>query len=786
MSLQKVRLIDRCAAVLLTGAMLFSLAACKKKQNSSKKALKYSSGQVISEEDVFYETTKKDFVIPLDKDKKLDYQVFADTSIAGDYALVKYGVYYVIPDGVDKDDIEATSPYRHSATAVYDLDGNFLLELSFEDDFQILSSTSDKDGNLNLLGSYYDKDTGEDVFEVRVMSKTGELVRKVPLHSLSSLFMMNPEIRVLFDGKIMVNQHGLSLSVFDEQGTRLYELKEMGRVIIGFPFESDGKYYILSAVYNLGYSDIQVKEVDIATGTLGKTIKAEDIPTDCILTTGDTGIFMNTSNGFSTFDLKEKKTKELFDWNDTDMELGDVRTTQCYPKNENEFYALCTKSSNGDCYVAHLTRSAKNPHAGKTILLIGGVNIDSQKEFLHFVSEYNRDFGNKMRAVVVDYTSRFSESDSGLSIGQQIYMETLSGEGPDILMNYASGSEYWNDQVMVDLNPYIDGKDGISRESLFGNVFLAYEKEGKLFHMPLKFTISGFMSNTSYVDLENGWDFTDFEKAAVSIPKDVSFIESMNYRSLLSILLKSTMSDFVDEKAKTVDFQNDKMKTILRIAKEYGVKELPSDEGQQLEQSGTVISWRGDLTAEKFEEGLLALKTTNINNLKEYTAQKALQKGNVAFLGNPSFSKGGMTIDATLSLGITAKSKHADLAWDFIRSYYSCNYGNEYSSYGFSVNREAWKAQSQKVMTDYNAILDEEGEEDPATVIPGTISPRIQDEDITDLENLIMSASTGICYDDAIFEIICEEAEAYFAGDMTEDIVLSTIQKRATTVVKER
>ena len=197
MNLRKVRLIDRCAAVVLTGAVLLSLAACNKKQNSSKKALKYSSGQVISEEDVFYETTKKEFEIPLDKDKKLDYQVFADTSIAGDYALVKYGVYYVIPDGVDKDDIEATSPYRHSATAVYDLDGNFLLKLSFEDDFQILSSTSDKDGNLNLLGSYYDKDTGEDVFEVRVMSKTGELVRKVPLHSLSSLFMMDPEIRVL-------------------------------------------------------------------------------------------------------------------------------------------------------------------------------------------------------------------------------------------------------------------------------------------------------------------------------------------------------------------------------------------------------------------------------------------------------------------------------------------------------------------------------------------------------------------------------------------------------------
>lgn len=59
-------------------------------------------------------------------------------------------------------------------------------------------------------------------------------------------------------------------------------------------------------------------------------------------------------------------------------------------------------------------------------------------------------------------------------------------------------------------------------------------------------------------------------------------------------------------------------------------------------------------------------------------------------------------------------------------------------------------------------------------------------EDITDLENLILSASAGVCYDSAIFEIVCEEAEAYFAGDMTEDTVLNTIQKRALTVMKER
>jgi len=784
MSLQKVRLIDRCAAVVLTGAVLLSLTACNKKQNPSKKALKYSSGQVISEEDVFYETTKKDFVIPLDKDKKLDYQVFADTSIAGDYALVKYGVYYVIPDGVDKDDIEATAPYRHSATAVYDLDGNYILELSFEDDFQIATATSDKDDLLFLLGSYYDKDTGEDVFEIRVMSKTGELVRKIPLRSLNSLFMIYPELRILADGKIVVNQGGVSLSVFDDQGALLYEIKEMGRAVIGFPFESDGKYYILSAVYNMQYSDIQIKEVDIGTGTLGKAIKVEDIPADCRLTTGDSGIFMNTSNGFSTFDLKEKKTKELFDWNDTDMDLCDVRTAQCYPKNEKEFYALYRSSNNGACYVAHLTRAGKNPNTGKTILLIGGINISSQKEFLHFVSEYNRDPGKKMRAVVVDYMSRFSESDSGLSLAQQIYMETLSGEGPDILVNYASASEFGNDQVMVDLNPYIDGNDGISRDSFFSNVFRVNEKEGKLFHMPLKFTISGFISNTSYVDLENGWDFDDFEKAAASVPKDVSFIESMKYRSLLSIFLQSTMSDFVDEKAKTVDFQNEKMKTILRIVKEYGAKELPSDEGQQFEQIGTGFTWGGDLSAEKFEEGLLALKTTDITSLREYTSQKALQKGNVSFLGNPSFSKSGMTINVTLSLGITAKSKHPDLAWDLIRSYYSCNYGNEYFSYGFSVNRETWKAAAEKVMADYNAILDEEGEDD--SMVPGTISPRIKDEDITDLENLILSASAGVCYDSAIFEIVCEEAEAYFAGDMTEDTVLNTIQKRALTVMKER
>ncbi|MBR3033690.1 MAG: hypothetical protein IKH92_11800, partial [Clostridiales bacterium] len=61
----------------------------------------------------------------------------------------------------------------------------------------------------------------------------------------------------------------------------------------------------------------------------------------------------------------------------------------------------------------------------------------------------------------------------------------------------------------------------------------------------------------------------------------------------------------------------------------------------------------------------------------------------------------------------------------------------------------------------------------------------ISEEDIGEVRKLITNVTRSVNRDPVISGIISEEAAGYFAGDRTEDEVLSTIQNRTSIVVKE-
>ena len=54
-----------------------------------------------------------------------------------------------------------------------------------------------------------------------------------------------------------------------------------------------------------------------------------------------------------------------------------------------------------------------------------------------------------------------------------------------MLVNYSEFSQFDTESILVDLNPYLDGADGIDRRMYFDNVFRAFEVDGKLLQMPL-------------------------------------------------------------------------------------------------------------------------------------------------------------------------------------------------------------------------------------------------------------------------------------------------------------
>ena len=76
-------------------------------------------------------------------------------------------------------------------------------------------------------------------------------------------------------------------------------------------------------------------------------------------------------------------------------------------------------------------------------------------------------------------------------------------------------------------------------------------------------------------------------------------------------------------------------------------------------------------------------------------------------------------------------------------------------------------------------------EQNPYMVGKVTFYPEVKQEDIDTLTSLVEKADTIISDDEAVFNIIAEEAAGYFAGDRTIDDVLKNIQNRTKIIVQE-
>ncbi|MBO4688614.1 MAG: extracellular solute-binding protein [Clostridiales bacterium] len=785
--------IKRFTAGILIAAMILSVAGCKKKGNGDTHTtkLKYASGQEIKETDPYFKLEMAKLDVPIDPEKELESTYVQDCKFCNGLVIASYYVNYKIPDDISLENLSASDfdKYYTNATGLFSIDGKLIKDISAGGN-EVLDAAMDKDGNIALLCSFMDTNSFNTMVQIQLLDPEGNLLKTLYPNDLpfSAEYGLDGTIQILSDGRFAISG-GNSLAVYDNTGKKCYTISEPGRSIGKAIFSQNGKYYVTSGIYDFtSGSEIQIKEVDIQTGTLGRSIDADYLDYFNDFQETEQGLFVNSPYGCYKIDIEKGELTQVFEWNETDINRQHLWSTTIIPKNEDELYATGIDFGNegtAETILMHLTRQEKNPHAGKKIIVAAGLYPEMNEDLMGFIYDYNRDPDNKCRVVILDYTEQMVLSGETDDISKRIYLDILSGDGPDILLNMATASAFQTEDVMVDMNQYFDGEDGISRDQYFDNIFRAQEKNGKLYHVPIRVSFTGIEVNTNLISNTIGWTFDEFEAAGESVPADVSFIEGKEYNDFLSMLLESTISEFVDYKAKTVDFENDKMKRILQLAGKYGVREVPEDEGMDFEYVGNGTYMGGeDRTSVKFQSDCLAARIGDVSSLREYAIERDAMNGHIAFLGMPSSNGGGMQADVYLSVGIVASSKYKDLAWDVIRNYlaYSADYVPES---GFSVNRETFDREMHHLMERINKEYDEIAESGGDMSMYKGMFAAATEEDIATIRELVENADSVTCSDDVIIDVITEEAAGYFAGDRTAEEVLKNIQNRTATVLKE-
>lgn len=783
--------IKRITACMLITAMVFPFTACKK--NTEKDPIlghpKYTSGQEIKETDTYFDAEVNPLQLPVDKDKKLDYLYVENCDFVGNLVIASYFINYEMPEDVRMEDLsyEEGLEYYKCGMALFDEKGKLILELK-GDGFQLYDAACDKDGNICMLYDFFNVEEGDTGLQVQVYGRDGEEKNRITLSDwkvdYETSLMFN--LQVLSDGRYVISD-GKQLSVHDQEGKRCFTISDLDRTIGNSVISANGKYYVTSGTYDFAKkSDIQIKEVNMQTGELGKSYEAGYLDTFGNIIEAEGGLFVNSSYGCYQVDIEKGELSQVFDWNDADVEQKYRSHSKCLPVSGEELYVLGSDSVYDEFderYIIHLTKAEKNPHAGKKIIVIGGSNMEYNDSFMSFLYEYNHDPNNQCRAILHDYSDDLAYSGDYAELERKVYLSILSGEGPDILLNFGDSSAFQTEDVMVEMNQYLDGENGISRDDYFDNILRSQEKNGKLYHIPIRFILSGIEVNTDLIPNKIGWTFDEFDEAGSSIPENVSFFEGMNYDAILMLLLEASLPEFLDYSNKTVNFENDKMKRILQMAKKYGMKELPKDEGYETEYiNDNSFSIIGNYTEEKFYAGLLAARSYQVSNLEMYALEQKNMKGHAGFLGFPSSDRNGMGVYVMLSVGIVSTSKYRELAWDLISSFlrYTPEENGEFS---LSVNRASFERESREEIRENNERYDKNASTADPTFMK--YFTRLTEEDMNEVQELIESTTCGTCYDSAILAVISEEAAGYFAGDRTEDEVLKNIQNRTATILKE-
>ena len=83
-----------------------------------------------------------------------------------------------------------------------------------------------------------------------------------------------------------------------------------------------------------------------------------------------------------------------------------------------------------------------------------------------YVNRYNADPKNDLRIETTDYFYLENEDGqySDAAVVNNVYFELMGGNAPDILLNFAGCDQFATAGLLEDMNPYIDGENGLYRK----------------------------------------------------------------------------------------------------------------------------------------------------------------------------------------------------------------------------------------------------------------------------------------------------------------------------------
>lgn len=424
------------------------------------------------------------------------------------------------------------------------------------------------------------------------------------------------------------------------------------------------------------------------------------------------------------------------------------------------------------------------------------------------IVEYNKT-NDEYRINVVDYSEYATDDDYNAGV-TKLTTEIISGSVPDIfLTSNLPIDKYAAKGVIADLNTFMDGGNGLSRDYFVPQVMSALEKDGKLYELPTSFSVQTAYALSSIASQYDTWNVAAVQDAMTQLQEGATvFSNGWTKNTALSNCLSRNLSAFVDWTTGKCEFDSEAFQQLLAFCNSFPAETSDGDGAIAYAPSADIAvddaMWDSDAT--RITNGKQLMSTIGMYSFDSYIWNVYAIRDKITFTGYPTEDGSGSSFELQMPMAISSVTKYPDAAWDFvcsiIKKMNTIDENNYY--YGFPISQAAFDAEMTDIMTEQYQ-LDENGEQvdwdgdgEPDKAIRGSYETMengetvykdvyaLTQEDIDQILGVINSTHSVYDYDQEILDIITDEVAAYFAGDKDVQTTASMIQSRVNLYVQEQ
>lgn len=582
------------------------------------------------------------------------------------------------------------------------------------------------------------------------------------------------------EGNICLNASGRLIGL-DSSGKELYCIDYSNGGASGIDGVSrlvqlaDGSVGVLVYISGDSYRN-ELRTIDAAAGRISdEGIELENSVYQLYPGTADYDFCYNKGESLYGFNAGTGKDTKLLTWLNCDVDGNNL--SGVFPQ-ENGDVLCCTTEYTGEGSTNYLIRLVRTPYdqiPQKTTLTLACNYLDYsvRSELLKF----NR-MNENYRIEVRDYSEYNTDEDYSAGLTKLI-AEIGAGAVPDILLtggmpiDTLAAKGYFTDLwQLIDADTELGGRDALVMPFLN-----AISQDGKLNWITGSFMVQTLAGHSDVVGAEPGWSYADLLAALDKMPEGCEvFSVGTTKADIFSAFCQLNLSNFVDWGTGECNFDSEAFINLLKFTDRFPAKfDWENYEWTQDDNDETRI-----------KEGRQLLMSMSIGSAYEIMYYKGIFDGEMTLIGFPDVPGSGAVFSSySPGFAISETCKDKDAAWNFVRTFLTQEYQENYGYYGFAVNKAVFdKLFEQALNEEYNmgyGYMD--GGEETKTY---TFTEADRDMLLDIIENTTVFMDSGSRSNDQLTQIVEEEASYYFSGEKSAEDVAAMIQNRATTYVNER